>query len=213
MENEQQKFLHLLRLMLGNTAAFVRLQPLFEQLVVMHTEPQRHYHTLQHINHLLQLCIQHQDQLQDKALVSWAICFHDCVYDPKSSHNEEDSAVFATKSLEAIGATASLVAGVEKFILATKKHENPENNADLQWFLDFDLSILGALPPMYDLYAQQIRKEYSHVPTWKYSIGRRKVLQHFLTKPQLFAFLPPTATENARQNMQRELKYWRWRFW
>ncbi len=209
----KETFFATVQQMLAAERRWKPLQPLFEELATMHQEPQRHYHTLQHIVALLELCQTYQEQLEDKAVVAWAVCFHDCVYNPKSKTNEEDSAKFAKQKLKKFRASTYLQQQVETFILATKTHQNPDKNSDLQWFLEFDLAILGSEAAVYEQYSQQIREEYKHVPTWQYRIGRRKVLQHFLDQPRLFSLLPNHYETQARENLTKEMRFWKWKFW
>lgn len=191
-------------------------QALFEQVQRMYAETQRHYHTLTHIENLLRLFRHYKSEITDLQSIYFAIWFHDCIYNPQKNDNEEQSAVVAQQYLSLLSANNEItidIPKIVKYILATKSHSNPENDSDLQWFLDFDLSVLGAEKAIYDQYAQHIRQEYIHVPTWKYRIGRRKVLQHFLDKPQIFKYLPVEYEQQARVNLLQEYKSWRWKFW
>ena len=62
----------------------------------------------------------------------------------------------------------------------------PLNN-DEKWMIDFDLGILGQPWNRYFEYTKQIREEYKSVPNFMYKRGRRKVLQHFLNKSNIYA--------------------------
>jgi predicted metal-dependent HD superfamily phosphohydrolase len=52
-----------------------------EKLANAYAEPQRHYHTLNHISHMLDTFDTYSGVFQDKRAVELAIWFHDCVYD------------------------------------------------------------------------------------------------------------------------------------
>ncbi len=194
---------------------------LFEKLQKMYAEPQRFYHNLTHIANLFTLFSQYQTQIEDKNAIFWTIWFHDCVYQPQKNDNEEQSAIIAEKELKIITLdiqekikhiqitdshiNTEFINKVSNFILATKTHTNPSQNSDLQWFLDFDLAVLGSTENIYDEYAANIRKEYAHIPTWKYNFGRRKVLTSFLAKPKIFHYLAPHYEQQARENLAREI--------
>ena len=65
-------------------------------LVNAYSEPQRHYHTLQHVKHMLESLHGVQPCLNEEMVmtVELAIWFHDCVYDPyvkEAGKNERDS--------------------------------------------------------------------------------------------------------------------------
>src|SRR5262249_8094638 len=61
--------------------------------------PDRHYHDLRHIEALRGLARQHRAALNDHEAVEAAIWFHDAVYDPRRSDNEEQSALLALARL------------------------------------------------------------------------------------------------------------------
>ncbi len=179
---------------------------IFEQIIAHYQEPQRHYHNLTHISNLLVQWEQYQGQLQEADTVAYSIFFHDIIYNATQNDNEEQSAVLAKKYLYELGCSEAQISTVTDYILATKKHPSSNTPTDLQWFLEFDLSILGADLGTYQTYSQQIRQEYQHVPEWQYKIGRRKVLQYFLAQAQLFYCLPNSYNQNAKENLSWELE-------
>ena len=84
--------------------------------------------------------------------------FHDAIYDPKSSENEEKSAqLFDTFAgeMDLDGKVRDHVRGI---IVDTIKHkcsrvDDEEYKRVCEVFLDSDLSILGAEPDLYEEYA------------------------------------------------------------
>ena len=64
---------------------------------------------------------------------------------------------------------------VYDWIVRTATHMQGPATGDLAYFLDIDLSILGACPEDYGAYAANVRQEYSHVDTVQYRDGRAKV--------------------------------------
>ncbi len=176
-------------------------------LLRRHREPQRHYHTAQHV----QAVLSHLDVLDpsDDPALRLAGFYHDAVYDsplaPGSESNEERSAQLAQRELA--GCEAELVTRVVDLIRATDGHRLvPVKGAGE--FLDADLSILGAEPRIYDRYAEQIRKEYAHVTDADYRTGRGLVLRRFLEPDSLF-FTPVAQSlweADARRNLTAELQ-------
>jgi len=61
-----------------------------------------------------------------------------------------------------------------------------ENTSLTELFLDFDLAILGTSKAEYDMYAEQIRREYSHYTEEEYCRGRIAVLQRFSNRKRLY---------------------------
>ena len=165
----------------------------------------RHYHSLQHLEALLQLQQQYAPAITDNNTLQLAIFFHDLVYDVKKGDNEEQSALAAIRFLEPLSCPAEKIAA---YIRATKTHQNPHNDGDLDYFLDFDLSILGAPAEAYKAYTAQIRQEYRIYPDMLYKPGRRKVLQHFLDLPFIYktSIFREKYEAQARVNLQNELR-------
>ncbi|SHN76944.1 hypothetical protein [Chitinophaga sp. CF418] len=180
----------------------------FRLIISHYTESHRHYHDLHHLQALLKLQQIYADRIADNERLSLAIFFHDIIYDVKHSDNEEQSALAAAAFLQQTSYPAERTEQVMEFIRATKTHLNTSHNTDLDYFLDFDLSILSAPAADYIAYAQQIRKEYSIYPDMLYKPGRKKVLAHFLGLPAIYktSLFREEREALARQNMQQELK-------
>ena len=70
-------------------------------------------------------------------------------------------------------------------ILATKDHQC-NNVEDEKWLIDFDLKILSKDWDAYQVYFEQIRKEYSIYPDFLYKPGRKKALEHFIKNDFIF---------------------------
>jgi predicted metal-dependent HD superfamily phosphohydrolase len=171
-------------------------------------EPHRAYHNSMHVLALLQHAEDAHELVSDPHKMALAIWFHDAIYDPKAQDNEAQSAALAQTSLKHLGEKDPFVADVETMILATVKHQLPENASnDLQLFLDFDLSILGSTPETYASYAAAIRTEYHFVPDDVYKPGRRAVLENFRKRDRLYftdyAFDKWEAA--ARENLTTEI--------
>lgn len=179
-----------------------------EDLVHAYSEPHRHYHTLDHIADLLQLLDEHGSSADGDA-VTLAIFFHDAVYDPARQDNEAASANLAREQLTFLGFPLRLIAKVEHYILATQHGASvpAAGDADLQMLLDLDLSVLAAAPDRYGAYAQEIRQEYAAVPDALYRPGRRRVLEGFLARPQIYRTerLRALWEAPARANLSNEI--------
>ena len=66
--------------------------PDLQAVLNAYAQPQRHYHTVQHLQECLQWWQRCQEQMQIPAEVALALFYHDIVYDPKRSDNELQSA-------------------------------------------------------------------------------------------------------------------------
>ncbi|MGL6291666.1 MAG: HD domain-containing protein [Silanimonas sp.] len=155
------------------------------RLVAAWSEPQRHYHTLQHLTE----CLAHVDAALALARapgeVEIALWFHDVVYDPKAKDNERRSADWAARELAAAGVAPASVARVVALVMATC-HDAQPVDADQRLLVDIDLAILGTSPERFAEYDEQIRAEYAWVPGFVYRFKRRQVLRGFLERVPLF---------------------------
>lgn len=187
---------------------------IFDDLRARYREPQRHYHTGQHIGELMALSKELYELQQDPFAFGMAVWFHDAVYDPQRNDNEELSAELATRmqhkarELNPLFMSVAQVERVATMILQTKRHEWTDGHPDTALFLDLDLSILGAPAARYDEYARQVRAEYAHVSDADFRNGRRAILEAFLRRPALY--FTEVGRERwelaARANTARELE-------
>jgi predicted metal-dependent HD superfamily phosphohydrolase len=137
-----------------------------------------------------------------------AILFHDVIYDPRRSDNEEKSAALARTRLALLGLSDDVVAKVEHWIHATKHVQDfKTSDRDLSVLLDLDLSTLAVASAEYRAYADAIRREYRHVPDELYRAGRRRVLEGFLARDRIYRTdeLHELWEEPARANIAGEM--------
>jgi len=179
-----------------------------DELRQRYAQPQRHYHTLAHVEavlrHLRHLCA--PDPIpRDVELAAW---FHDAVYEPTRNDNEVQSAELARQLLSASGERPSVIEEVRRLVLLTRTHAPSDDDRNGAVLCDADLAILAAAPQEYDDYAAQIRAEYSHVPADAFVTGRAQVLERFLARPRIFHTTRAyEAWEGrARANVEREVE-------
>ncbi|MBO2008874.1 hypothetical protein [Hymenobacter negativus] len=182
----------------------------FQRLTAAYQAPTRHYHNLQHIENLLNRV--EAANLQDPEVVQLAVWFHDVVYNALKSDNEARSAAEALAFLKDSALEPARQQRVAFLIERTADHTQPQppDDADLLYFLDADLSILGAPEAEYWAYARHVREEYRLVPDLLYCPGRRKVLAKMLAAPVLFR-TPQLRAEldaAARRNLAAEIDAW-----
>jgi predicted metal-dependent HD superfamily phosphohydrolase len=184
-----------------------KIDRIFQMLIAAYTEPDRHYHNLQHIHHVLTIVERFTLRLQDPIAVYLAVWFHDFVYDSQSSDNEFQSAQAAKDLLTDLGKSKESIDRVQQLILATHGHQVDLNDPDRCIFLDADLAILGVDSARYQIYQQSIRNEYSWVSDAAYKIGRVRVLESFLQRDRLYYTdtLFDQLESRSRLNMAREI--------
>jgi predicted metal-dependent HD superfamily phosphohydrolase len=178
------------------------------RLEAAYDEPHRRYHTRAHIDDCLAKLAEVPDLIPlDRRLLTWAIWWHDAIYDPTRADNEERSARMACEELIDLGATRAEADEVARLIRLTKGHAVEAGDPRGALIVSIDLSILGAAPAVYDAYAAAVRQEYIHVPEDAFRAGRRAVLQSFLAASRLFPDdrLSGLYDAPARANLRREL--------
>lgn len=184
---------------------------LLKTLKGRYAEPQRHYHTWDHITALLEHFGSIASDLNDPEATLWALYWHDAVYDPSRSDNEDVSADLLLTEAEGLLNKASLMRAV-RIIRATKQHIVPDeisgsDRHDLQLFLDIDLSILGASESVFETYENNIRKEYAFVPEAVYFQARSTILAGFLKRDRLYFsdYFYNKWERTARGNLERSI--------
>lgn len=165
----------------------------------------RFYHTLSHLDHFFNMLISVKNQFKNWDTVIIAIAYHDIVYSAVKSNNEEKSAQTAVERLSKINFPNDQIQFCETLILATKKHLPAGEEVNL--FTDADLSVLGAKREEYQIYSENVRKEYSVFPDLIYNPGRKKVLMHFLAMERIYKteYFFNQLEDQARKNLEWEL--------
>lgn len=169
-----------------------------------YSEPHRAYHTLQHLEECFALFDQTSAEHPGEVLL--ALWFHDAIYDPKRSDNEQKSADWGAEVLAAAGAGAQVLERFKALVMATRHEAQPES-ADARLLVDIDLSILGAEPQRFDEYEAQVRKEYAHVPDLFFRMARSRILKAFLARPSIYstASFKERFEAQARTNLRRSV--------
>lgn len=188
-------------------AAGLAADRVLADIVARHGETHRRYHNQQHLLALFDLLDRHAPHLSSGSPPRLAVWWHDLVYDPRATDNEEQSANIARQRLDALGAKAPVIDETVRLIIMTKNHWDGPSAGDGDYFLDADIAILGAPTEVYDAYAIAVRQEYAFAPDEAYRAGRAKFLATVLARARLFrtdAFEAAYANQ-ARANIRGEL--------
>ncbi|MDT9691776.1 hypothetical protein Q5762_26230 [Streptomyces sp. P9(2023)] len=184
--------------------------PYGRNLLARWSEPHRRYHTVDHLKAVLDRI----DELTDQGgeggeleLVRLAAWFHDAVYRPDRSENEERSATLAEKALTEAGLTAHEVAEVARLVRLTVTHDPADGDINGELLCDADLAILASDEDTYGGYVRAVREEYAFVPDDAFQQGRAAILRQLLSLPRLFRTPYGAAVweSRARRNLEREL--------
>jgi len=181
-------------------------EALCTELQRRYAEPQRHYHTMQHLGECLAWFELEQALAEHPAEVALALWFHDAVYDVHAHDNEARSADWARQALLAAGVDAEAAERVHALVMATRHDAVPEGR-DAELLIDIDLSILGAGRERFDEYERQVHAEYGFVPEEVRLPRRRAILQRFLDRKAIYATprMHAQLEAQARINLQRSI--------
>ena len=179
---------------------------LWSEITQNYSDTNRYYHTLQHLENLLQQLTTVKNHIKNWNTVLFTLYYHDLVYHSTQANNEEKSAELAEKRMNQSSVPTEIIEHCKNQILATKYHSKSADS-DTDYFTDADLSILGQPWEVYSLYYKNVRKEYSVYTDLVYNAGRKKVLQHFLLMNRIFRtdFFYKKFENQARQNLENEI--------
>jgi len=182
--------------------------PYADHLLARWQEPQRRYHTLAHLTAVLDHIDVLEEYADDPDLVRLAAWFHDAVYLPERSENEERSARLAERALPEAGVPDDRTAEVARLVRLTVGHDPADDDRNGQVLCDADLAILASPPSAYAAYTTAVREEYHFVPSEAFREGRSAILRQLLDLPRLFR--TPYGREKweatARYNLAAELE-------
>ncbi|MFD5129422.1 HD domain-containing protein [Streptomyces olindensis] len=182
--------------------------PYADNLLTRWREPQRRYHTVAHLAAVLDRVDVLEEYARDPDVVRLAAWFHDAVYLPDRSENEERSARLAERALPEAGVPAAKTAEVARLVRLTIDHDPADDDPDGQVLCDADLAVLASPPSAYAAYTAAVREEYHFVPNDAFRAGRAAILRRLLALPRLFR-TPYGAAEweaTARYNLRSELE-------
>jgi predicted metal-dependent HD superfamily phosphohydrolase len=178
-----------------------------EDLLGRWAERQRRHHGTDHLLAVLDHVEELAGHADDPDAVRLAAWFHDAVYRPDRSENEERSARLAERALPEAGVPAARVAQVARLVRLTENHDPRPGDRDGEVLCDADLAVLAGAPADYARYAAAVREEYGFVPDDAFRAGRAAVLRQLLELPRLFHTPHGRAhwEGRARQNLRSEL--------
>ncbi|SEF28851.1 N-methyl-D-aspartate receptor NMDAR2C subunit [Variovorax sp. NFACC27] len=179
---------------------------LCDELQRRYTEPQRHYHTMQHLGECLAWFEREKALAERPGEVALALWFHDAIYDVHAHDNEARSADWARRALLDADVDTAAADRVHALVMATR-HDAVPQGRDAELLIDIDLSILGAERARFDEYERQVQAEYAFVPDEVRLPRRRAILQRFLDRKAIYATprIHAQLEARARANLQRSI--------
>lgn len=156
-----------------------------QQLLDAYSESQRVYHTLDHIEHCLELFDSVSRKLRRADAVELGIWFHDVIYQPGSPDNEQLSADFFM-SLTTGAMPDSTRSSVYEMIMSTIHDDTAIDDADTKFLVDIDLSSFGLPWEEFIRDSEHVRKELSHIPDDVFYPKQAAFQKKLLDRPRFF---------------------------
>lgn len=182
----------------------------FNKIIDAYDNPVRGYHDDKHIFSMLknldEFILNNPDSIQNPNEFKFAILMHDYVNGTPNEINESIAA--AEEFIKQI--TPNYNSNyIKKVILATDYSHNISNSSmDEMLIQDLDLAILGSNPVDYKRYAKLIRQQYSNIPDDIFNNARKRILQSFLNKENIYNidYFKTKYEVQARMNISNELE-------
>jgi len=167
--------------------------------------PNRRYHNRQHLNHCLQQFDEVADLIPHPDEVELALWFHDSIYIPGRSDNEQKSCDFFLHHLQSVF-PINFERKIEKLILATT-HKFMPTDIDERYIADIDLSSFGFDWGDFLIDSQNIREERMDIHDSLYFQAHTQFLKHLMTRGRIFQtdFFYNRFENTAKQNITRLL--------
>lgn len=186
-----------------------RALSVYRKVEEAYAQPHRHYHTLRHIEQMLEAAEAYFPDIDRKVL--WAIWFHDVIWIPgnfdKSAlgANEQLSADYAGRALKALGWRDRFQYEVSDLVLLTVRHRAKSRNGQI--LCDLDLLSLAADPEVFDANTLQLRKEHPMLSDALWEQGRGAFCDSMLARERIFQTpeMYELFEQKARQNLRREV--------
>lgn len=156
----------------------------YARLRVLYAEPQRHYHSFNHIRRCLDEFDPASDLVENPDTVEMALWFHDAIYVPGAKDNELRS-VKLFRQCAAGCAKPMFARRVSDLIMATTHIDIP-GQADARLITDIDLCSFGLPWEQFAWDGQQIRAECPQTSDQKYFAGLLRFLQRLLGRQPTF---------------------------
>ena len=175
-----------------------------QRLTSAYNEPQRHYHTLDHIGHCLSLFDQCKALLDNPDALELAIWFHDAIFETGKPDNELRSAELY-QSLSADVHPNELRELVGRLIIATLHDGGSLEDKDAGYMVDIDLSSFGL--PWEDFLrdTQDLRKECGHLSDEEYYQRQSSFRTGLMARPKFYMtdYFYERYEQQARENLER----------
>lgn len=166
-----------------------------------YSDPDRHYHTLNHIERCLKQLDKVRERLHDADAAELALWFHDAVYHSGADDNELRSA-FLFDSHLGIHLPSRRADHVHAMIMATV-HPSQAVEPDAQFVADIDLCGLSLPWDAFRRDTDELRRERRHLTDTQFQLGTVNFFKKLMTGQSIFLtdYFRTRHEDQARRNM------------
>ncbi len=150
-----------------------------------YNDENRCFYNLTHVTHQLKLLEAYHYMIKDEEVVFFAIWFRHISNDTWRTNNEERSAFVARLKLSESHVPNPIIQKVVQYISGCKNYSAPLEN-DEAVFQDLDLAVFGMDSSVYEIYSDQIRKEWRRLPGFILNRRRKEFLNLLLDRETIY---------------------------
>jgi predicted metal-dependent HD superfamily phosphohydrolase len=180
--------------------------PICRDVIDRYAEPQRRYHTVEHLTHCLVEHDRASSQMSRPDPVEMALWFHDAIFEPGAADNERHSAdIFVAYGEHSL--PTSFVEEVRALILLTTHRHKPDTEEGC-FVVDIDLSSFGIPWDEFLRDSRRVRDERTDLGDEDYYRAQTGFLRSLLDRPRIFhtAFFHSLYEDTARANIARAMQ-------
>jgi len=179
-----------------------------QRLLDGYREPQRYYHTLDHIEHCLAMFDDCRSLVDHPDALELAIWFHDVIYEPGKPDNEARSARLYLQFSDGVHAAATRGL-VDRLIMATLHHGCALKDADAAYMVDIDLSSFGLPWKEFLRDSENLRREAGHLDDAEFHDKARGFHQSLLARERFYYsdYFAERLETRAHRNIERYLAH------
>ena len=181
---------------------------IYRQLVDAYREPQRHYHTLGHIEQCLDMFDACRQLAQDADSLELAVWFHDVIFEPDRPDNERRSADFYLQLSHGVHDDERRGL-VERLIMATLHDGSTLDDPDAVYMVDIDLSSFGLSWENFFEDSRNLRRESPQLGDAEYYRRKKNFQTCLLDKERFYLsdFFADRLERQARANLERYFEF------
>ncbi len=178
-----------------------------QRLLDGYREPQRYYHTPQHIEHCLSWFDRCRSLVGNPDALELAIWFHDVIYEPGKPDNEARSAALYRQLSDGVHANATRGL-VDRLIMATLHLGSELEDGDADYMVDIDLSSFGLPWEEFLRDSENLRREATHLDDAQFHQRARAFHQTLRARERFFHtdFFAERLETRAHENIERYLE-------